>query len=992
MGDSGQGSVLSNQVQAVKAGAGISIAANGIITVDSQTVVGVMKLGQTPTAAGAAYNGYNWPTVTGTAGQQITIASVGGGITTLAWADPDQIPWTAKGQLVVGTGVDTQTILNVGTDGQILIADSGAVSGLSYSSNYVSTTGATGAANIPAGTTAQQPASPNTGALRYNSNTTSLEFWNGLSWETVASSTSNSFVEKTSNTGSAVMPVGTVAQRDSAPSAGFMRFNDDTDQFEFWNGASWQTVASSSSGAFVSQTVPTAGTPSAVLPPGSTAQQQATPAPVGGYMRFNNSTNYVEFHDGTRWVGVSGGIPDLGLNLEATNSLIKAKTPTVSTPPTVGIAAGQAISGSMYWDVDYGAMFVRYADANSSQWVMINGSNVQTGTLDFPASPLAGATYAAPNGLTYTYDGTKGVWTCPSGGAQIGLGLALNGGFIKVSIPVAATPPTAGTAANQAMDGSMYWDSQYGALFVRYADANSTQWVMINGSNTQTGTLDFPATPAAGATYAAPNGVTYTYDGTKGVWTCPAGGGGGGGGVTGVTGTAPIVSSGGTSPAISITAATTAATGSVQLATAAENAAGTDATKAVTPAFSVPKDASGMTGAAILPSGTTAQQPGTLVAGMTRYNTTTSDLEFYTGTAWNGVTAKVVGAGAGTTYDEGASLIPGGTNAQRPATPSSGMFRWNTDTSSTIGNRLEVYDLSVPSWRPLAYATPVPAQADFTAVNGQALSGEVTCRNFTIPAGVTVTISGSVSIRATGNAIIAGTVNGSGTGTYGPSGYSTELYSNMTTPPLPGAGIGGGAGNTGGNEYSATVSTAGSSGASGVAQWLVVGNASAFCAAGGNSGSTFLLRASTINVTGTISCNGQDGQSAYVFACPVSGAGGGSGGTIILDADGTCSNAGTISANGGNGSNGYGLGVLGGGGGGGGQVIVQSRFGTATLGTTSVTGGVAGTQAPGPYTASGGGGGGNGGPGGNGFSPGVTAPPLPGGAGVAQTFGSPLPA
>jgi hypothetical protein len=87
-----------------------------------------------------------------------------------------------------------------------------------------------------------------------------------------------------------------------------------------------------------------------------------------------------------------------------------------------------------------------------------------------------------------------------------------------------------------------------------------------------------------------------------------------------------------------------------------------------------------MTGAALLPSGTTAQQPGTLVTGMTRFNSTTSDLEFYTGTAWNGVTAKVTGAGA--TYDEGAALLPSGTTAQRPATPVAGMTRVNTQTNS----------------------------------------------------------------------------------------------------------------------------------------------------------------------------------------------------------------------------------------------------------------------------------------------------------------------
>ena len=112
--------------------------------------------------------------------------------------------------------------------------------------------------------------------------------------------------------------------------------------------------------------------------------------------------------------------------------------------------------------------------------------------------------------------------------------------------------------------------------------------------------------------------------------------GGGSGTVTGVTGTLPItVATGTTTPVIAINAATTALPGSIQLATAAENAAGTDATKAVTPAFSVPKDASGMTGAGILPSGTTAQRPAAAVSGMVRLNTDTApQLEQYAGGAW----------------------------------------------------------------------------------------------------------------------------------------------------------------------------------------------------------------------------------------------------------------------------------------------------------------------------------------------------------------------
>ena len=224
MGNSSQGSILSGQVQGVTQGAGISIVANGTISVDSQTVIGLMKLGQTPVTAAAAYNSYEWPTLAGTVGQQLTIKTVGG-VTTLEWSDPDQIPWTAKGQLLVGTGLNTQTLLNVGPDGSILIADSAQPSGLNYTSNFVTTTGPTGAANIPAGATGARPVAPVTGQFRFNTGSLTMEFWNGVAWYTIPASVSGLFVDKTSSTGSAVMPSGITAQRDAAPAVGYTRYN-----------------------------------------------------------------------------------------------------------------------------------------------------------------------------------------------------------------------------------------------------------------------------------------------------------------------------------------------------------------------------------------------------------------------------------------------------------------------------------------------------------------------------------------------------------------------------------------------------------------------------------------------------------------------------------------------------------------------------------------------------------------------------------------------
>jgi len=120
--------------------------------------------------------------------------------------------------------------------------------------------------------------------------------------------------------------------------------------------------------------------------------------------------------------------------------------------------------------------------------------------------------------------------------------------------------------------------------------------------------------------------------------------------VSAVTGTAPIsVATGTSTPVVSISAATTGAQGSIQLATAAEAATGTDASKAITPATGVPKDAATMTGAALIPGGNDAARPGTPVTGMFRYNSqsgTPVSLEYYNGAAWSSVGSNWTVAGS----------------------------------------------------------------------------------------------------------------------------------------------------------------------------------------------------------------------------------------------------------------------------------------------------------------------------------------------------------
>ena len=52
----------------------------------------------------------------------------------------------------------------------------------------------------------------------------------------------------TATTGSEVLPVGTTAQRDGTPSAGFIRFNSDYVGFEGYNGTDWGSIGAGAKG------------------------------------------------------------------------------------------------------------------------------------------------------------------------------------------------------------------------------------------------------------------------------------------------------------------------------------------------------------------------------------------------------------------------------------------------------------------------------------------------------------------------------------------------------------------------------------------------------------------------------------------------------------------------------------------------------------------------------------------------------------------------
>jgi hypothetical protein len=71
-----------------------------------------------------------------------------------------------------------------------------------------------------------------------------MEYFNGVAWNIIPASTTGLFVDKTSSTGSAVIPAGTSAQRDAAPGVGYTRYNSTIGSLEFWDGSSWEPSGS----------------------------------------------------------------------------------------------------------------------------------------------------------------------------------------------------------------------------------------------------------------------------------------------------------------------------------------------------------------------------------------------------------------------------------------------------------------------------------------------------------------------------------------------------------------------------------------------------------------------------------------------------------------------------------------------------------------------------------------------------------------------------
>ncbi len=288
-----------------------------------------------------------------------------------------------------------------------------------------------------------------------------------------------------------------------------------------------------------------------------------------------------------------------------------------------------------------------------------------------------------------------------------------------------------------------------------------------------------------------------------------------------------------------------------------------------------------------------------------------------------------------------------------------------TAVSGTITALIDIRDLGIRSIQPVAASIKSfggTRSVDKTATNGEVFDeGFYYFRDFTVPSGVSITISRHAKIFCSGNVEISGTITVS-TIANGAGGFGS-VVAGSNLGGLSGTGLGGGSGSITPSPYPYSAQPYGSGGGlgfgSGTSGSVTIGNA------GAGGGCLWIEAAGYINITGTILANGNPATtgSATGSNAIATGSGGGSGGLIYLSslAKVTCTGTSNLSVAGGNGGNaarsGSSIQSNGGGGGAGGWVVLASPLNNTTGSTINLSGGAAGTT----ITGTGGIGGGTGG-------------------------------
>lgn len=174
----------------------------------------------------------------------------------------------------------------------------------------------------------------------------------------------------TSSTGSSIMPAGTTAQRDASPAAGYVRFNTTTSKIEIYNGVAW--ITNGEGNAFITSTVG-----SFITPAGTTANRDSVPSI--GYLRYNTELGHLEVYTGSIWGSIVVG---------AGNAFITSTTGSFVTP--TGTSA-QRDSTPLVGYIRYNTDLLMLEAYNGTTWKIIGSEFITSphGSLITPTGTTA---------------------------------------------------------------------------------------------------------------------------------------------------------------------------------------------------------------------------------------------------------------------------------------------------------------------------------------------------------------------------------------------------------------------------------------------------------------------------------------------------------------------------------------------------------------------------------------------------------------------------
>ena len=187
------------------------------ISSDVTTVAGISSDVTTVAADGADIG-----TVAGISANVTTVAGISGNVTTVA-----------------GVSANVTTVAGISSDVTTVATNVADIT--NFSDVYI------GAASSDPATRSDASALQE-GDLYFNTTDDRMKVYDGAAWQ-YTSLDAAVVVAKTSSTGSAALPSGTEAQRDGSPQTGYMRFNTDTGTFEGYSGVAWGSIGGGATGA-----------------------------------------------------------------------------------------------------------------------------------------------------------------------------------------------------------------------------------------------------------------------------------------------------------------------------------------------------------------------------------------------------------------------------------------------------------------------------------------------------------------------------------------------------------------------------------------------------------------------------------------------------------------------------------------------------------------------------------------------------------------------